>query len=119
MTGLSSININKLSEASERIPSKRVMNKVYNDRRLFIKNLPIYINYMFEILLVLKDLNLKGENQNKTTNTQDQGGQQPSNRNVGVQGNEQSQGSEEQEKVQPKLMPLDQSIRKPFFTGKR
>ena len=86
MTGLSSININKLSEASERIPSKSVMNKVYNDRRLFIKNLPIYINYMFEILLVLKDLNLKGENQNKTTNTQDQGGQQPSNRNVGVQG---------------------------------
>ena len=47
---------------------------------------------MYEILLILKNLNKKGEinlkagNQNKTTNTQNQGGQQPSNRNVGVQG---------------------------------
>jgi hypothetical protein len=95
MTGLSSININKLSEASERIPSKGVMNKVYNDRRLFIKNLPIYINYMFEILLVLKDLNLKGENQNKTTNTQDQGGNTTQGNNQSTKGQETSQQGQE------------------------
>jgi len=92
MAGLKFIDINKLTEASERTPSKSVMNKVYNDRRLFIKNLPSYIRNMYEILLILKNLNKKGEinlkagNQNKTTNTQNQGGQQPSNRNVGVQG---------------------------------
>jgi hypothetical protein len=100
MTGLSSININKLSEASERIPSKSVMNKVYNDRRLFIKNLPIYINYMFEILLVLKDLNLKGENQNKTTNTQNQGGNTTQTNNQSVQGQGNNQSSQGQETTQ-------------------
>ena len=106
MTGLSSININKLSEASERIPSKSVMNKVYNDRRLFIKNLPIYINYMFEILLVLKDLNLKGENQNKTTNTQNQGGQQPNNKGGNTSSSENSGQSETNtEKTPYKKLP--------------
>jgi hypothetical protein len=127
MTGLSSININKLSEASERIPSKSVMNKVYNDRRLFIKNLPIYINYMFEILLVLKDLNLKGENQNKTTNTQNQGNNQTNNQttqanNQSTKGQETSQQGQETtksgnvEKVVPGFnQKVSGSIRPQYF----
>jgi hypothetical protein len=97
MTSLKSININKLTEASERTPSKSVMNKVYNDRRLFIKNLPNYIISMYSIFSFLIDkikkgeLNLKGGDQNKTTNTQGKGGQQSSNRNVGAQGKETTQ----------------------------
>jgi hypothetical protein len=97
---------------------------------------------MYEILLILKNLNKKGEinlkagDQNKATNTQDQGGQQPGNRNVGAQGrgNENIKGKEQQVtgdggmeddstsqegsnkmNKEPKLLSLNQSMRPSFF----
>jgi hypothetical protein len=61
---------------------------------------------MFEILLVLKDLNLKGENQNKTTNTQNQGGQQPNNKGGNTSSSENSGQSETNtEKTPYKKLP--------------
>ena len=75
----------------------------------------------------------QGNNQTNNQTTQDNNqstkGQETSkqgqettksgNETSSEQDNEQPEGGEEQVKSQPKLMPLDQSIRKPFFTGKR
>jgi hypothetical protein len=60
----------------------------------------------------------------KTTQSNNQSAQgqettQSGNETSPEQDNEQPEGGEEQVKSQPKLMPLDQSIRKPYFTGKR
>jgi hypothetical protein len=48
------------------------------------------------------------------------GGKIPQTRNQETtqSGNEQPQGGEEQQNSKRKLIPLDQSIRKSFFTGK-
>jgi len=72
----------------------------------------------------------KGQGNNQSTqgqettqgNNQSAQGQettQSGNETSSEQDNEQPEGGEEQVKSQPKLMPLDQSIRKPFFKGKR
>ena len=53
------------------------------------------------------------------TSQQGQETKKSGNETSSEQDNEQPEGGEEQVKSQPKLMPLDQSIRKPFFTGKR
>jgi hypothetical protein len=53
------------------------------------------------------------------TSQQGQETKKSGNETSSEQDNEQPEGGEEQVKSQPKLMPLDQSIRKPYFTGKR
>jgi hypothetical protein len=59
----------------------------------------------------------KGQGNNQSTQGQET--TQSGNETSSEQDNEQPEGGEEQVKSQPKLMPLDQSIRKPFFKGKR
>ena len=61
MDQLKLIGINKLTEAAERVPGKGEMNKVYNDRREFIKNLPNYLKSMYAIFSFLLDRVKKGE----------------------------------------------------------
>jgi hypothetical protein len=52
---LGKIQINKLQERAERVQSKGAMNKVYNDRRTFLANLPSYITTLYSIFSYLID----------------------------------------------------------------
>ena len=61
MDQLKLIGINKLNEAAERVPGKGEMNKVYNDRREFLKNLPNYLKSMYAVFSFLIDRVKKGE----------------------------------------------------------
>jgi hypothetical protein len=61
MDQLKTIGVNKLTEAAERAPSKSEMNKVYNDRREFLKNLPNYLKSMYAVFSFLIDKVKKGD----------------------------------------------------------
>jgi len=61
MDQLKSIGINKLNERAERVPGKGEMNKVYNDRREFLKNLPNYLKSMYAVFSTLIDKVKSGE----------------------------------------------------------
>jgi hypothetical protein len=70
---------------------------------------------------VIKGGGKSGGNTTQTNNqsAQSQGNNQSSQGQETTQsGNEQTQGGKEQQNSKRKLMPLDQSIRKSFFTGK-
>jgi hypothetical protein len=60
MDQLKLVNINKLSEAAERVPSKGDINKVYNLRKDFLKNLPNYVKSMYAVFSYLIDQSKKG-----------------------------------------------------------
>ena len=60
MDQLKLVNINKLSEAAERMPSKGDINKVYNLRKDFLKNLPNYVKSMYAVFSYLIDQSKKG-----------------------------------------------------------
>ena len=62
---LGKIQINKLKERAERVQSKGSMNKVYNDRRTFLANLPGYMNSLFSIFSYLIDQMSKNPEGNK------------------------------------------------------
>ena len=87
MDQLKLIGINKLTEAAERVPSKGEMNKVYNQRREFLKNLPNYLKSMYAIFSFFIDKIKKGEmggnNQQgqKGGNNQNQQNQNQQNQN--------------------------------------
>ena len=60
MDQLKLININKLNEAAERMPSKGDINKIYNLRKDFLKNLPNYVKSMYAVFSYLIDQSKKG-----------------------------------------------------------
>ena len=62
---LGKIQINKLKERAERVQSKGAMNKVYNDRRTFLANLPSYITTLYSIFSYLIDQMSKNPEGNK------------------------------------------------------
>lgn len=60
MDQLKLVNINKLNEAAERMPSKGDINKIYNLRKDFLKNLPNYVKSMYAVFSYLIDQSKKG-----------------------------------------------------------
>ena len=95
MDQLKLIGINKLTEAAERIPGKGEMNKVYNDRREFLKNLPNYLKSMYAIFSFLIDKVKKGElNISKGDPNKQQGQKNTSNQNKQDQGGNQTKTNE-------------------------
>ena len=98
MDQLKSIGINKLNERAERVPGKGEMNKVYNDRREFLKNLPNYLKSMYAIFSTLIDKVKSGEMSLNTGNPNVKDGTNKTNTNNqgssnGNQGNSNNQGS--------------------------
>ena len=89
MDQLKLVGINKLNEAAERVPSKGEMNKVYNQRREFLKNLPNYLKSMYAIFSFLIDKAKKGELGGAGSNQQGngKGGNQQGQNQNGQQGN--------------------------------
>ena len=98
MDQLKSIGINKLNERAERVPGKGEMNKVYNDRREFLKNLPNYLKSMYAVFSTLIDKVKSGEMSLNTGNPNVKDGTNKTNTNNqgssnGNQGNSNNQGS--------------------------
>lgn len=124
--GIGGTGINKLREVAERTPSKGDINKVYQGRQIFLKNLPIYLQGLLSILSYLVDKSKKGGFNKQTTQGTQGANQQGSNQANQGEGNqpEGNEGGETEqsggeERVEPKLMPLNQSIRNKSFFSKK
>jgi hypothetical protein len=109
MDQLKLVGINKLNEAAERVPGKGEMNKVYNQRREFLKNLPNYLKSMYAIFSFLIDKVKKGDltiskgdpnkgqgNKQKQGGNQQGGDQQGGDQQGGDQQGDNEQGGNQQ-----------------------